>query len=266
MTDRGVRRRHGVEAVDLVDLVVERAAHDEPHHHLDAFGAGLAHVFEMRNLDEPLRILRQIIEERLVPFRVDQAGARPRNLVRQAAGTEDHNAQIVRIGLHRLLDGAPEHEAAVAGRRRIHHDVDGERNHRARPVRLLVDLAEQEIHRHRHAVIDFHLVADGEVELVEDHRLRDMRGQRRMALDHRHRPRAPALVGWRELGGAAQRESRDQIDRECRGVIVIDDDGDVGLGLAHPLLRFLEAREHPLPVRLLGLAVVERRADGGHVR
>src|SRR4029079_4497064 len=38
---RVVRRRHGVEAIDLVGLLAERAAHDQPHDHLDAFGAGL---------------------------------------------------------------------------------------------------------------------------------------------------------------------------------------------------------------------------------
>src|SRR5262249_36263839 len=86
VTDRGVRRRHCVEAVDLVDLVVERAAHDQPHHHLDAFGAGLAHVIDMRDLDELLRVFRQIVEKGLVPLAVDQAGARPADLMRQTAG------------------------------------------------------------------------------------------------------------------------------------------------------------------------------------
>src|SRR5438094_949775 len=49
VSDCGVRRRHGVEAIDLVDLVVERTAHDQPHHHLDAFGSGLAHELEVRD-------------------------------------------------------------------------------------------------------------------------------------------------------------------------------------------------------------------------
>ena len=165
--------------------------------------------------------------------------------MRQAAGAEDHHPQIVRIGFHRLLDGAAEHVAAMAGRRRIHHDVDGERDHRARPVRVLVDLAEQQVHRHRHAVIDFHLVADGEIELVEDDRLRDVRGERRMALDHRHRARAPAFVGRREFRGAAEREGRDQIDRERRGVIVIDDDRHIGLGLAASILAISRSPRTP---------------------
>src|SRR5215204_2997647 len=39
VADRGVRRRYGVEAIDLVHLLIQRATHDEPHHHLDTFGA-----------------------------------------------------------------------------------------------------------------------------------------------------------------------------------------------------------------------------------
>src|ERR1700733_14799621 len=186
--------------------------------------------------------------------------------MRQPAGPKDHHSEIVRKRLHRLLDGAAEHEAAMPGWRRIHHHVDREWNHRARPVRILVDFAEQQVHRHGHAVIDVHLVADGEIEFVEDDGLRDMRGKRRMTLDHRHRPRSPAFVGWRKFRGAAEREGRDHLHRERRGVIVVDDDGDVGLGFAHPLLRSLETRENPFPIRLLGLVVVDRRADGGHMR
>ncbi len=192
--------------------------------------------------------------------------ARTGNLVRQSAGAEDHHFEIVRKRLDRFADGLAEHVAAVAGRRRIHDDVDGERNDRARPMAALVDLAEQKVHRHRHAVIDFHLVADGQIELVEDAGLRDVRGQRRMAYRDRHRPRTPAFVGRRKFRRAAEREGRDHLDREGRGVIVVNDDRDIRLGLAHPLLRFLKAREHPLPIGLLGLAVVERRADGGHMR
>src|SRR5580704_682833 len=81
MADGGIGGRHGVETIDLVDFLIESAAHDQPHHHLDAFGAGLAHVVDVRNLDELLRIPRQVIQERLVPFAVDQAGPRTGNLV-----------------------------------------------------------------------------------------------------------------------------------------------------------------------------------------
>src|SRR5262245_48075478 len=63
VTDRGVRGRHRIEAVDLVDLLIQRAAHDEPHHHLDALGASLAHQFEMREPGELLRVPCEAVEE-----------------------------------------------------------------------------------------------------------------------------------------------------------------------------------------------------------
>src|SRR5262249_21305393 len=84
--------------------------------------------------------------------------------------------------------------------------------------------------------------------------------------EHRHWPWPPAFVGGRKFRRAAERESRDHLHREGGGMIVVDHDGDVRLGPRHPLLGFLESREYAFPVGLLGLAVVERRADGGHVR
>ena len=151
-------------------------------------------------------------------------------------------------------------------RRRIHHHVDRKRDHRTRPVRILVDLAEQQIHRHGHAVIDLHLVADGEIEFVENDRLRNVRGQRRITLHHRNRTRTPAFVGGWKFRSAAERKGRDHLNRKRRRVVVVDDDRDIRLALAHPFLGFLETREHPLPVRLLGSAVVDCCADGRHMR
>ena len=208
--------------------------------------------------------LRQVVEKALVPLAVDQAGARSADLMRQPAGAEDHHLQILGIGLDRPAERLAQHVAAMPGRRRIHDDVDGQRDHRARPC--VLRLPEQQVHRHGQSVIDLHLVDDGEVELVENDGLRDVRGERGMALDHRHRARAPALVGGRKLRRAAEREGRDHLHREGGGVVVVDHDRDVRLGLRHPFLGFLEAREHPLPIGLLGLAVVERRPDGGNMR
>jgi hypothetical protein len=105
-----------------------------------------------------------------------------------------------------------------------------------------------------HSVVDLHLVHDGEVEFVENDGLRDVRGEPRMALHHRHRPRSPALVSRRELRCATEGERRDHFDRKGGRMIVIDHDGDIGLGLRHPFLGPLKARKYPLPVRLLGLA------------
>jgi len=78
---RGVGGRNRVEAINLVDLVIERAAHDEPHHHLDALGSRLAHVLHMRNAAELLGILTEVVEEGLIEFAVDQTGAWPGDLM-----------------------------------------------------------------------------------------------------------------------------------------------------------------------------------------
>ena len=171
--------------------------------------------------------------------------------------------EVLREAVDRAADRLAEIVAALAGRRRILHDVDGERDDRAGPF---LRRAEHEIERHGQPVIDLHLVDDGQVEAVENDRRRDVRGKLRMPFHHRHRARTPALVGGRKLRRGAEREGRDHLDRKRRGVIVIDRDHDVGLGLRHPLLGLLEAGEHPLPVRLLGLLVVDRGADGRHVR
>ncbi len=122
------------------------------------------------------------------------------------------------------------------------------------------------VHWDREAVIDLHLVDDGEVELVQNDRLGDMRRELGMALHHRYRTRPPAFVRGRKLGGAAEREGRNDLDREGGGMVVVDHDGDVGLGLRHPLLRSLESGKDPLPIRLLGLLVVDCRADRRHMR
>ena len=252
MPDCGIRGGHRVEAVDLLHVVVERAAHDQPHDHLDAFGARLAHIFDVRDASELLRVLAEIIEKGLVPLPVDQAGARAADLVRHTACSEDDDVQILGIGFHRLANRLAEHKAAVPRRRWVHDNVDGQRDDRAGP--LVLRLTEQKVHRHRQAMIDLHLVDDGKIELIENDGLRDMRRERGMTFHDRHGAGSPALIGGGKFRRAAEREGRDHIDGEGGGMVVIDHDGNVRLGLRHPVLGLLEAGEYPLPVGLLGPA------------
>src|SRR5262245_49240333 len=116
MADSGVARGHMVEAVSDLRLlaaidVVHRAARDQPHHELDAFAAGLAHIIDMRQPGERIRIVDQAIEEGVVPFAVDQAGARALQLMAHAAGTPDLHVERLVIGFDRLADRTAEHEA-----------------------------------------------------------------------------------------------------------------------------------------------------------
>src|SRR5689334_14493920 len=62
MADGGVARRHVVEAMPHRRLlaaaeVAHGAARDQPHHELDALGAGLADVFEMRHPRQSIGIV-----------------------------------------------------------------------------------------------------------------------------------------------------------------------------------------------------------------
>src|SRR5690606_14092782 len=86
-------------------------------------------ILDRRNLREPLRIARQIVEERFVELLVDESRTRPLNLMRHAACAEDHDVQILVPALDGLLDSLAEVVAAVARGCRILDDVDRERNH-----------------------------------------------------------------------------------------------------------------------------------------
>src|SRR4051812_28834507 len=200
VTECRVRRRHVIEAVHFLHPVLERAAHDEPHHQLDRLRAGLAQVLEVRNLHQRLRILGQVVEEARIELAVDETGARPLQLVRHPAGAEDHDPQVLVERFDGLADRPSQHVAAVSGRHRVDHDVDGERNDGTGP---LARLAEHQGERYGEAVVDLHLVDDGEIEFVEDDRLHDMRGELGMAFHRRHLARPPSLVRDRELRRAA---------------------------------------------------------------
>ena len=81
MADSGVGRRHMIEASFFPNSIAERAPHDQPHHQFDAFGSGIAEIFDMRYTGEAVCIARQVVEKRLVEVAVDQAGPRSLKLV-----------------------------------------------------------------------------------------------------------------------------------------------------------------------------------------
>jgi hypothetical protein len=148
-----------------------------------------------------------------------------------------YDSIALRIALPRLKQRRPDGS--------VLHDVDRERNHRARPG---LRRTAQQVQRHGQAVVDVHLVDDRQVEVVLDHRLRDVRGELRMADHLGHRPRAPALVGRLVACRGADREGRDHVEAERRRVVVVDQEDHVGPVRLHPLLRELVALEERLPV------------------
>jgi hypothetical protein len=107
-------------------------------------------------------------------------------------------------------------------------------------------------------VVDVHLVDDGQVEVVLDDAVGDVRGQLRVADDLGDGAGAPPLVGGLELGGGADGEGGNEVQAEGRGVIVVDEKDDVGLLPGEPAPREVVTGEQRSPVRLLRLAVIDR--------
>ena len=88
----------------------------------------------MRNADQGFGIAGQIVEKARIEFAVDQSRALPLQLMRHAAGAEDHHPQVPVETLDRLADRLAQHVAAMAGRNGIDDDIDAKRNHRDRAI------------------------------------------------------------------------------------------------------------------------------------
>jgi hypothetical protein len=248
--------------VQLAHLGPQRAAHDEPHDEFDPLAPRFAQIVDVRHVPQSSWVGGELVEEGRVPLLVDQPGARPLELVAHPARSPDLHVEILGVARHRPRDRLAEQPAAVARRRRIGDDIDRDRHDLDRPR---IDLPEHQRHRHGQPVIDRHRVDDRHVEFVEDAALRDVPGEIGVPLHFRHRARPPALVGDREAVGAADREGRDEGHVERRGVVVIDQDHDIGFGVALIGARKLVAGEDRLPIGLVRLPVVHRRADRGDV-
>ena len=115
-------------------------------------------------------------------------------------------------------------------------------------------------------MVDIHLVHDGEIEVLLDDALGDVRGELGSPTYHGHRPRTPAFIRGCEFRGASDGKRRDDLEAERGGVIVVNQEDHVGRICGHPLPGEFEAREQRRPIRLLRLALVDGCADGRHVR
>ena len=109
-----VAARHMIVTVQASGRLAERAAHDEPHDHFDAFAARFPQIFDVRNVAELITVADQAVEEHIVPLRIDEARARSLQLVTHAAGTPDLDIQILGKAFDRLLDRFTQRPAAVA--------------------------------------------------------------------------------------------------------------------------------------------------------
>src|SRR5690606_27273190 len=78
---------------------------------------------------EPLGIADHALHRLQVVVDVDQARALALELVRHAARAEDHDLEILRIGVNRLAQRLAELVAAARRRNRMLHGVHGEWDH-----------------------------------------------------------------------------------------------------------------------------------------
>ena len=106
-----------IKAIHLLDPFTERAAHDQPHHQLDAFQAELAQELERCDVRQGLRIRDQQFEETGVGLLVDESG--PGDL---ATGAPHHDAQGFGVWRDRPTDRLAELVAAADRRRRVLDD------------------------------------------------------------------------------------------------------------------------------------------------
>jgi hypothetical protein len=115
-------------------------------------------------------------------------------------------------------------------------------------------------------MIDLHLLACADVELLLDQLFGDMPRQGRVTFERRDGLQRPSLVGVVVSVGAAQREGGHLVEEEVQAVIVVDDDGDVGLVVPQPCFGGLVTVEEPFPVRFLCQPVGNGVAHGWYVR
>ena len=115
-------------------------------------------------------------------------------------------------------------------------------------------------------MVHVHFVDDGEVKVLLDDRMRNVRGQFRVSMHHGHGPGAPAFVSGLKLRGGANGKGGDEVQAEGRGMVVVDQENHIGRVVLEPLLGVFVTLEHRLPIRLSGFAQVQRGANGRHVR
>src|SRR3984893_14991113 len=84
-----------IEAVELINLCVQRSAHDQPHDHLDAFRTRFAHIIDGSNLRPVVPITGDPVQNGCVLVGFYQPRTCALELVRQTACPENDNVQFV---------------------------------------------------------------------------------------------------------------------------------------------------------------------------
>ena len=100
-------------------------------------------------------------------------------------------------------------------------------------------------------MVDVHLLTGDDIEFVGDQRFDQVPGQRRVAGDWRQDVQSPPLVTVLIDVRGPDGKRRHLIEEEIQAMVVVDDHGDVRLGLSQPLAHGPVSVEERLPVRVL---------------
>ncbi len=146
---------------------MQGAPHGQPHDGLDPLRAGLPDDLVDGLVRQPLGIVDHGVHALEVVFDVDDAGALALQLVRHAAGAEDHDLEVFRIGLDGLAQAVAKLQQPAGARNRVLDGIDGQRDALDRP---LGQVPPHQRHGHDEAVVHQHLLAGRDVELLPDQR------------------------------------------------------------------------------------------------
>ena len=94
--------------------IVHCATRNEPHDQLNALTASFAHVVDVRNVSGGLRVVDELVQERIVKRFVDQACARTLKLMAHATRSPDVNVDVLVVAFNRFANGFTQIEAAAA--------------------------------------------------------------------------------------------------------------------------------------------------------
>ncbi len=185
------------------------------------------------------------------------------HLVREAAGADDGNLEVLRIALDRLAQCAAELEATPCGRNRKLQHPDLERNDRARPAILV---RPQKRQWREAAVVQALRLEVRQVELVGDQARRDMTRKPWVSLDGRQLARPTAFVCGPVPVADAEGEMGIVVEEERGNVVVIDEEQHVRTLVREPFLDRLVPLEDRRPDGVLLLVRVEGEADRRSMR
>jgi hypothetical protein len=204
-----VRDRDVVVACTLAHLAAQGTARGQPHQQLHALGAGLLDQLVDADTAWPRRVgVRLSMNCRSKSLLMKPARSPSSWCDRPPVPSTSTRASLSQLATARPMASPSLKQRARAGQREL-HGVDAHRHHRHRPVLV----GPQQRQRQREGVVDQHLLAGGEVELLVDQRFDQVPGQ------VRGRPGTAAPSGCpsprRRCGTRARRRRRRSAS--CRG-------------------------------------------------